>query len=110
MVVEKETTPSQGIKIVLKDNGEEIGRVFLYLIYNGLHEKPYGLMEDLFVQETYRGQGHASRLITALIEEAKAQGCYKLIGQSRYGKDDIHAMYEKRGFVNHGYNFRMNLS
>ncbi len=108
--IQTTTISSTGIKITLERDGQQIGRVYLYLIYNDLHKEPYGLMEDLYIETAHRGKGYASMLITALIEEAKKQGCYKLIGQSRYGKDEIHAMYEKKGFQNHGYNFRMDIT
>lgn len=104
------TISSTGIKITLEIDGQCIGRIYLYLIYNDLHNEPYGLMEDLYIETVHRGKGYASMLITAIIEEAKKQKCYKLIGQSRYGKDEIHAMYEKKGFQNHGYNFRMDIT
>jgi GNAT superfamily N-acetyltransferase len=100
---------SYAIKITAKEDGREIGRAFLYLIYNDLHEEPYGLMEDVYVEEDKRGGGIGKKLILALIEEAKKRGCYKLIGQSRHGKDGLHAFYEKVGFRDHGKNFRMDL-
>ena len=107
--IQTTSVTSTGMKITIHIEGHTIGRVYLYLIYNDLHKEPYGLMEDLYIDTAYRGKGYASMLIHAIIEEAKKQGCYKLIGQSRYGKADIHAMYEKKGVQNHGYNFRMDL-
>lgn len=95
------------IKITADDAGTEIGRVYLYILYNDLHKEPFGLIEDLFVVEKYRGHGIGSELVQAVIAEAKERGCYKLIGQSRYGRDDLHAFYERMGFNDHGKNFRM---
>ena len=31
-----------------------IGRAFLFIIYNDLHQKPYGLLENVFVEEEYK--------------------------------------------------------
>ena len=43
------------------------------------------------------------------IEEAKKQGCYKLVGTSRHGRDKLHKWYEELGFKNYGLEFRINL-
>jgi GNAT superfamily N-acetyltransferase len=105
----EELSGIRGYKFAKEDSGKEVGRVFLYLINNDLHEKPYGLMEDLFVLENYRGKGIASDLISELIEKAKELNCYKIVGQSRFEREEIHIMYEKRGFTKHGFNFRLDL-
>lgn len=100
---------SYAVKFVAEIDGKAIGRAYLYFIYNGLHEKPYGLMEDVFVEEEYRGRGIGTQLVQTVIAEAKARGCYKLIGQSRYGREKVHELYQKLGFEDHGKNFRINL-
>lgn len=98
-----------GIKITLEDKGKEIGRVFLYLMHNDLHKEPFGLVEDVFVKEEFRGRGHGTMLVQAAIEAAKENKCYKLLCTSRYGRDDIHKWYESLGFKNHGVEFRIDL-
>ena len=42
-----------------------------------------------------------------LIEEAKNQGCYKLICTSRNSKPRVHSLYEKIGFKDWGKEFRI---
>ena len=91
-------------------DGQVVGRAFLFLITNDLHDEPYGLLEDVYVDEAARGQGIGKALVAAVISEAQEKGCYKLITQSRHGKDLVHAMYEKCGFRDHGKNFRMDFS
>ena len=93
----------------IKDGKKVVGRAFLYIIQNGLHKRPYGLMEDLFVVETYRSQGLGKKLILALISEAKKRRCYKLIGTSRTFRTQIHTFYERFGFKKYGFEFRMDL-
>jgi len=44
------------------------------LIYNDLHPEPYGLLEDVFVEEEFRGQGIGKSLVRAVIEKAKEVG------------------------------------
>lgn len=98
---------SYAVKFTVEENGKIIGRAYLYIIYNDLHEEPYGLLEDVFIEEEFRGSGLGTKLVNSVIEEAKKIGCSKLIGQSRHERTKVHAWYEKFGFKNHGLNFRM---
>ena len=105
--VKEDITGLRGIKIIVEKSGKIVGRVFLYLINNDLHDKPYGLLEDLFVTEEYRQQGIGGELIKKVIKEAKERNCYKLITQSRYSREKIHQLYQSFGFVDYGKNFRL---
>jgi len=100
---------ASGVKITLEENNQPISRGFLYLLHNDLHVKPFGLMEDIFVEETFRGKGYGEKITQALIEEAKKRGCYKLICTSRFSNERAHHLYEKLGFKKHGNEFRMEL-
>lgn len=99
----------QAIKITAEENNKVLGWGFLYLIKNDRHEEPYGLLENVYVEKQYRGKGIGTKIVRALIEEAKRQGCYKLIGQSRYGREKVHELYKSFGFQDHGKNFRMDM-
>lgn len=109
MQVQKQTISAKGIKIILKEGNQTIGRGFLYLLHNDLHAEPFGLMEDVFVEEAFRGKGYGEKIVKAIIEEAQKQGCYKLICTSRFSNEKAHHLYEKLGFKNHGNEFRMEL-
>lgn len=97
-----------GVKMVLEENDRQIGRGFLYLLNNDLHTEPFGLMEDIFVEEAFRGKGYGKKITQAIIEEARKRGCYKLICTSRFSNERAHHLYEKLGFKNHGKEFRIN--
>ncbi|PIT87699.1 MAG: GNAT family N-acetyltransferase [Candidatus Magasanikbacteria bacterium CG10_big_fil_rev_8_21_14_0_10_40_10] len=99
----------QAIKLIAKDGNKIIGRAYLYLIANDLHDRPYGLMEDVFVEPDYRKHGIGSQLVNALVQEAKAQKCYKLIGCSRNERPKVHELYQNLGFKDFGKEFRMDL-
>ncbi len=109
MELRTEKKESRAIKISVVENGKTVGRGFLYLIFNDLHKEPYGLMEDVFVEEKYRGKGVGTKLVEALIAEAKKQGCYKLVGTSRFSNERVHGLYDRLGFTKHGFEFRMDL-
>lgn len=100
---------SYAVKITVEENGTIVGWGFLYVIHNDRHPEPYGLIENIYVEQEFRGQGIGSRLLRDLVQEGKDRGCYKLVMQSRHGKPEVHALYERTGFRNHGVNFRMDL-
>ncbi|OGH92968.1 MAG: hypothetical protein A2534_03370 [Candidatus Magasanikbacteria bacterium RIFOXYD2_FULL_39_9] len=100
---------SYGIRITVVEEDKEIGRVWLYVLYNNLHKEPFGLLEDVFVDEKQRGKGVGKQVVQAAIEEAKKIGCYKLIANTRSSKEIVCAWYEKFGFKKHGVEFRMDL-
>lgn len=97
------------IKITAEENGKEVGRIFVYVLFNDLHDEPFGLLEDLYVEESYRGKGHGAKLLTDAIAIAKEKGCYKLLCTSRHKRMHLHEWYQKFGFKNYGIEFRMDL-
>ena len=107
MEIKNKEINAKGIKFYAEKDNKEVARAYLYLMNNDLHDEPFGFMEDVFVDESLRGQGIGSKLVTKLIKEAKNQGCYKLICTSRYEKPRVHSLYEKIGFKDWGKEFRI---
>ncbi|MDP2909303.1 MAG: GNAT family N-acetyltransferase [Nanoarchaeota archaeon] len=107
MDVKSKKINAKGIKFYVKEGKKEIARAYLYLLTNDLHDQPFGLMEDVFVEESLRGQGIGSKLVEKIIEEAKKKRCYKLICTSRYERPEVHRLYERFGFKDHGKEFRI---
>jgi GNAT superfamily N-acetyltransferase len=105
--MEEAIKEAKGIRFSMRKGDEEIARTFLYVMFNDLHGDPFGLMEDLYVDESYRGQGIGSELVERVISRAEEEGCYKLICTSRYPKVSVHKLYEKLGFTDHGKEFRI---
>ncbi len=102
-------TNGTGVRFSLtQEDGTEVGRAYLYILYNDLHAEPFGFMEDVYIHEEFQGQGYGTQIINALVEEARVRGCYKLIGTSREERPRVHALYEKLGFTKYGREFRMN--
>lgn len=102
----KSIKTSKAIKIEILEGKKSVARAYLYLIKNDLNKKPYGLMEDVFVDESLRGQGIGSKLILEVVKEAK-KNCYKLIATSRFSRPKVHKLYHRFGFKKHGVEFRM---
>ena len=99
----------KGKKFSYIEEGNEIARAFLYILKNDLHDEPFGFLEDVFVDDSYRGRGYGSELVKKVIEESRKEGCYKLICTSRYSKPEVHRLYENLGFTDHGKEFRIDL-
>ena len=104
---EKHTTPAFRFSITRDDTS--IAHAWLYLVHNDLHSEPFGLLEDLWVDEAHRGQGIASELLGHVVEKAKSAQCYKLIANSRSERTHVHQLYEKIGFKKWGHEFRLEL-
>lgn len=96
------------VKITATENGEVIGRVRFFVLFNELHESPFGLMEDLFVEEDNRNRGIGEALVKAALEEARKNKCYKFVFTC--SRQELYGWYEKQGFVKYGAEFRVNLN
>lgn len=99
-----------GIKFVAKEAGEVVGRAFLYILYNDLHKEPFALLEDVFVEEDFRGKGLGKQLVEMATKEAKVQGCYKMIFTARHVKPETQSWYIKLGFKDWGKEFRIDFT
>lgn len=108
MNVEEQEVEARGIRITVTNDGSEVGRAYLYLMHNDLHDRPFGLMEDVYIDALYRGQGIGSNLVKQVIERAREANCYKLIiASSRTSRPQVHELYQRLGFNQHGVEFRI---
>jgi GNAT superfamily N-acetyltransferase len=107
--IEREERAARGIRFSIAGSDGEVARAYLYLMTNDLHDRPFGLLEDVFVAESERGSGLGTALVNEVIAAARAAGCYKLIATSRASRPKVHALYERLGFANYGVEFRMDL-
>jgi GNAT superfamily N-acetyltransferase len=70
MKVKKEARTAQGTRFSVVAEGAEAGRAYLYLMNNDLHDEPFGLLEDVYVEEKARGSGVGSLLVREVISAA----------------------------------------
>lgn len=106
----KQKFSTNQIKFFIEKDGREIARAFLVPIFNQLHKKPYGLLEDVFVEEEFQGMDSGTKLVLEAEKEAKALGFYKIIATSRFiGRAKVHQFYKRLDFNCYGYDFRKNL-
>ena len=108
-IISKKENKSYAIKIMAEENNAILASAYLYIMFNDLHKEPFGFLENVFVQEENRGKGIGSKLVEAIITEAKKQNCYKIICTSRYSNSEVHVFYNKLGFKDYGKEFRIDL-
>jgi GNAT superfamily N-acetyltransferase len=107
MEIQRQKVNAEGIRFSIKKDGKEVARARLYLMNNDLHKEPFGFIEDVYVDEAYRGGVYFGRMMKTVIEEARQKGCYKLIDTSRFERKKVHDLYKKLGFREQGLEFRM---
>lgn len=108
MDIERKDQTARGIRFSISVAGREVARAYLYVMSNDLHSTPFGLLEDVHVEESERGKGLGTKLVEEVIRAARENGCYKLIATSRTSRPKVHALYQRLGFEDHGIEFRMN--
>jgi GNAT superfamily N-acetyltransferase len=107
--IERQIRAAQGIRFSISGSNGEIGRAYLYVMNNDLHSAPFGLLEDVYVDESQRGGGLGTTLVNEVIAAAREAGCYKLIATSRASRPKVHELYGRLGFEKYGVEFRMDL-
>lgn len=93
--------------VVCEDNGVIIGTATLHIQHKLIRNGGIaGLIEDVAVRESYRGNNIGSKLIEYLTNIAKELGCYKVILSCFPERVNF---YERNGFINESITMRHNL-
>ena len=109
MEIEIKEIKTYGIKVIALENGDEIGRAYIYFMSNDLHNRPFAYLEDVYVNEEFRGKGISRKILDKIKELAKERNCYKIVATSRYEREFVHNYYERIGYNKTGHSFRMDL-
>jgi ribosomal protein S18 acetylase RimI-like enzyme len=83
---------------VAEENGEIAGAVSLWIRPRLNWTTPEGWIPDLFVDPRHRRRGAARALLDACVEEARQQGCHRLVLESGHHRAEAHQLYESYGF------------
>lgn len=86
---------------VIRNNEKVIAAGTLFILYK-LHCNPVGQIEDVIVDEEYRGKGLGKKIVEFLIEYGKKKGCYKVV--LNCNSENI-PFYEKCGMIQSGIQF-----
>ncbi|OGY57761.1 MAG: hypothetical protein A3C03_00105 [Candidatus Colwellbacteria bacterium RIFCSPHIGHO2_02_FULL_45_17] len=99
-----------GWRFSIEEDGMEVGRARLYAIQNDIHEGPFGYVEDVHVEEAYRGRGLSKKLMEKLLEKARELGFYKVILHTESDNFRAQSLYTKSlGFYVVGPTLRLDL-
>jgi glucosamine-phosphate N-acetyltransferase len=62
-----------------------------------------GYVDEMVVDEAYRGRGIGTQMLDRLISCARERGCNRIELDSAFHRKDAHAFYERRGFQSRAY-------
>lgn len=105
-IIKEKQTRAYGIKIQAREGEKILGRAYVYILWNDVHEEPFALLEDVFVKEDVRHKGYGTKIVKEALELAKKTGCYKIIATTRDSKPAVQAWYQRLGFHRHAAGFR----
>jgi len=85
---------------------EIIGTFSLLIMDNLAHlGAPSGIVEDVVVHSSWRGQGIGKQMMQFAIQQCQKAGCYKMALSSNLIREQAHRFYDQLGFQRHGYSF-----
>ncbi len=85
---------------VLEAEGRIISSCILHILPNLTRgARPYGLVENVVTRREYRGLGYATRLLTAALQRAWTEDCYKVMLMTGRTDPAVFRLYEKAGFL-----------
>ena len=84
--------------LVAEDHGEIVGTLVVAILPNLAHGgEPYTVVENVVVDEEYRGEGVGTALMQEAISLAQRAGAYKLALCSNLERGESHAFYRSLG-------------
>jgi GNAT superfamily N-acetyltransferase len=85
--------------MVAEDGGRVVGTATIIIIANiGHGGKPWAAVENVVVDEEYRGRSVGTRLMIAVGDIARRLGCYKLVLSSNATRVEAHEFYRRLGW------------
>ena len=80
---------------VIEDDGTVVGFVHFHFQLSSWSHSSHCYLEDLYVDEQFRGQGLATTLIAEVKRAAMEQGCSELFWITRSGNSTARSLYDK---------------
>jgi len=85
--------------LVVEAAGQVCGSAFLTICLDSMYGfQPYGIVENIIVLPSARGQGAGRALMDAVEQAARAARCTKLMLLSSRSRTDAHAFFSRLGF------------
>ncbi len=105
-----EADPRQRL-LVAEVDGAVVG-TFVFIVIPNLsyRGRPVAQVENVVVDEPWRGRGVGEAMMRWAIEEARRAGCFRVQLTSNKARKDAHRFYERLGFVATHEGFKLYLS
>jgi ribosomal protein S18 acetylase RimI-like enzyme len=84
---------------VVSNDGRIVGFTQLYPSFSSVSMKRIWILNDLFVDETYRGNGVAKLLMSAAENFARETGAVRIVLATQISNVAAQALYELRGYT-----------
>lgn len=97
--LQSRTEKGESVILVAMEEGEQIGFTQLYPIFSSVSMSKAWLLNDLFVIETQRGKGVATKLLEAAKNVGINTESKWLMLQTSDWNSEAQALYEKNGWV-----------
>ena len=100
--------PSRAVFVAVRVDGEVVGTTTLLLERKFIHGGGLvGHIEDVAVRQGREGKGIGSALVSAAVDRARREGCYKCILDC---KEELVPFYSRLGFKRHEVEMRLDLA
>jgi GNAT superfamily N-acetyltransferase len=87
------------------DDEDVVGFALLTIKNNLWQAANLGHIDELIVDEKYRGSGLGTVLLNEIVAQARQRGCARVELDSAFHRKKAHQFYERHGFENRGYLF-----
>jgi ribosomal protein S18 acetylase RimI-like enzyme len=84
---------------VVRSEGHLVGFTQLYPSFSSVSMKRVWILNDLFVEESYRNQGVAKSLISAAENFAQETGAVRIILSTQVSNITAQSLYESLGYI-----------
>ncbi|AFZ23236.1 acetyltransferase [Cylindrospermum stagnale PCC 7417] len=90
---------NDSVVFAASDNGKLIGFTQLYPSFSSVSMKRVWILNDLYVEESYRRRGIAKLLMSAAEEYAKESGAVRVILATQISNITAQKLYEARDYI-----------
>lgn len=90
---------NDSVVLAANDNGRVIGFTQLYPSFSSVSMKRVWILNDLYVEESYRRRGIAKLLMSAAEEYAKKSGAVRVILATQTSNVTAQKLYEARNYI-----------
>ena len=109
-VYERGLMGNSQVYLCATDGENVVGFASLTIKNNLWQAANLGHIDELVVDEKYRGCGLGRQLLNEIIAEARQRGCARVDLDSAFHRTKAHEFYQRHGFENRGYLFSKPLS